>query len=34
MSPARQADLDSLIEEMTVEARDEDEQLIGFENVR
>ena len=34
MSPARQRDteLDSLIEEITVDAYDEDEQLMGFEN--
>jgi len=34
MSPARQADpeLDSLIEEITIDAYDEDEQLMGFEN--
>ncbi len=34
MSPARQRDteLDSLIEEITVNAYDEDEQLMGFEN--
>ena len=34
MSPARQTDteLDSLIEEITVDAHDEDEQLMGFEN--
>jgi len=34
MSPARQADpeLNSLIEEITVDAHDEDEQLMGFEN--
>jgi hypothetical protein len=32
MSPASQADLDSLIEEITVDAHDEDEQLMGFEN--
>ncbi len=34
MSPARQSDpdLDSLIEEITVDAHDEDEQLMGFEN--
>jgi hypothetical protein len=34
MSPARQADpdLDSLIEDITVDAYDEDEQLMGFEN--
>jgi hypothetical protein len=34
MSPARQADpdLDQLIEEITVDCYDEDEQLMGFEN--
>jgi hypothetical protein len=34
MSPARQADpdLDALIEEITVDCHDEDEQLTGFEN--
>jgi len=34
MSPARQADaeLDSLIWEITVDCHDEDEQLVGFEN--
>ena len=34
MSPARQTNhqLDSLIEEITVDAHDEDEQLMGFEN--
>ena len=34
MPPARQADaeLDTLIEEITVDAYDQDEQLIGFEN--
>ncbi len=34
MSPARQADpdLDTLIEEITVDAHDQDEQLMGFEN--
>ena len=34
MSPARQADpdLDDLIAEITVDAHDEDEQLMGFEN--
>jgi hypothetical protein len=34
MSPARQADrdLDSLIWEITADAHDEDEQLMGFEN--
>jgi hypothetical protein len=34
MSPARQADhnLDSLIEEITVDCYDEDEQLAAFEN--
>ena len=33
MSPARQADpeLDNLIYEITVDSRDEDEQLTGFE---
>ncbi len=33
MSPARQADpeLDSLIDEITVDCHDEDEQLMGFE---
>jgi hypothetical protein len=33
MSPARQADpeLDSLIDEITVDCNDEDEQLTGFE---
>lgn len=33
MSPARQADpdLDTLIDEITVDAHDEDEQLMGFE---
>lgn len=33
MSPARQADpdLDNLIEEITVDSHDEDEQLMGFE---
>jgi hypothetical protein len=34
VSPARQADpdLDRLIDEITVDAHDEDEQLMGFEN--
>jgi hypothetical protein len=34
MPPARQADaeLDALIEEITVDAYDQDEQLMGFEN--
>lgn len=34
MSPAHEADhdLDSLIEDITVDAHDEDEQLMGFEN--
>ncbi len=34
MPPARQAnpELDALIEEITVDAYDEDEQLMGFEN--
>lgn len=34
MPPARQADaeLDTLIEEITVDAYDQDEQLMGFEN--
>ena len=34
MSPARHAapDLDDLIAEITVDAHDEDEQLMGFEN--
>jgi hypothetical protein len=34
MSPIRQADpeLDNLIDEITVDAHDEDEQLMGFEN--
>lgn len=34
MSPARQADaeLDSLIDEITIDAHDQDEQLMGFEN--
>ncbi len=34
MSPARQSDLElnSLIEEITVDCYDEDEQLMGFEN--
>jgi Calcium binding len=33
MSPARQAnpDLDNLIDEITVDSHDEDEQLMGFE---
>lgn len=34
MTPARQADpdLDNLIDEITVDAHDQDEQLMGFEN--
>jgi hypothetical protein len=34
LAPARQANaqLDALIEEITVDAYDQDEQLIGFEN--
>lgn len=32
MSPASQADLDSLIEQITLDAHEKDEQLMGFEN--
>ena len=34
MSPTRQADpdLDNMIDEITIDAHDEDEQLTGFEN--
>lgn len=32
LSRARKADLDSLIDEITVDAYDEDEQLMGFQN--